>query len=381
MANKSTVESITKLLRDEAGIEINGDKPTDIRVLNDEFWDMIIKNGSLGFGEAYMYGYWDCDDIEGLFYQIFNKKIDQKFSKIININNLIDILRIKLSSKKYDAFEVGVQHYDIGNDLYELMLGKTLAYSCGYFKNTEDLDIAQYQKFDLICRKLKLQKGETLLDIGCGWGGLMQHAVKHYGVKAVGLTVSKEQKIRIENWSEVKDISVYLEEYKEFDPKKYGFDKFDKIVSVGMFEHVNRENYDLFMSFCNEHLKDGGLFLLHTIGDQFTSDNIEPWIMKYIFPNSKLPSPLEVVKSSEKLFVLEDWQNFGLYYHKTLQKWWQNFEKNWENNLKDKYDKGTFYRMWKFYLKSTSAAFKSKHIHLWQIVYSKNLDGLYESVR
>jgi cyclopropane-fatty-acyl-phospholipid synthase len=322
--------------------------------------------------------------LEELIYRLLKNKINQKVTKVLNFTNVVDAIKLKLKRNKYDAFEVGTQHYDIGNDLYKIMLGETLAYSCGYFKDTDNLDEAQYAKFELICKKLQLQKGETLLDIGCGWGGLMKYAAKNYGVKVVGLTVSKEQKKHIEESKDGLDITVHLEDYKQMTPSSFenvGIKKFDKIVSVGMFEHVNRENYDFFLRFVDLYLIDGGLFLLHTIGDNQTNNDIEPWIAKYIFPNSKLPSVLEVIKASEDKFILEDFHNFGFYYHLTLQKWWQNFNAAWESELKAKYDKNNFYRMWKYYLVSCSAGFKARHIQLWQIVYTKNPNSGYDSLR
>lgn len=377
MANKNTINTIQKLLKDEIDVEINGLRSFDIRVNNELFWDMVIKTGSLGFGEAYMKGYWDCDDLEELFFRILSSKLMDRFGKIVNISNIIDLIRIKL--KNYDSFEVGKVHYDIGNDLYELMLGSTLAYSCGYFKDTDKLDTAQNQKFDLICQKLDLKKGETLLDIGCGWGTLMKYAVKNYGVTAVGLTVSVEQKNKIEE-EKNPNLTVILADYQKVDLSKLVKKKFDKIVSVGMFEHVNRSNYNNFMSFVDENLQDGGLFLLHTIGDNKSTDTIEPWIEKYIFPNSKLPSMEEIIRSSQGKFVLEDIHNFGMYYHYTLKCWYNNFKKHW-NKLKNKYNKNEFYRMWTYYLNSCSGSFKARHIQLWQIVYSKKRNILYNSVR
>lgn len=381
MNSNKIIVDITKLLKDEAGIEINGANPWDIIVKNDLFWELIIKSGPLGFGDAFVFGYWETDDLETLIYKIFTNEIHLKLGKIVNLGNIIDALKIKLRKSKYDAFEVGVSHYDIGNDLYEEMLGETLAYSCGYFLNTDNLDKAQYEKFDLICKKLDLKKGETLLDIGCGWGKLMEFAAKNYGVKVVGLTVSKEQKKFIDENKADLPITVYLEDYKKMDIQKLGLGGFDKIVSVGMFEHVNRQNYDYFLGFADKLLKDNGLFLLHTIGDNQTNDNMEPWIAKYIFPNSKLPSVLEIIKNSEDKFILEDFHNFGVYYHYTLKKWWENFNNAWETKLKHKYDKNNFYRMWKYYILSCSAAFKSRHIQLWQIIFSKKPNGIYISKR
>lgn len=321
-----------------------------------------------------MDGWWECENLDELFFRLLRVKIDRK---VIGLKSLIlPYLKTKLLNlQKLKAHHIGQWHYDIGNDLYTKMLDKNMQYSCGYWKNAKTLDQAQLNKIDLICKKLKLKKGETLLDIGCGWGGLMKHAAKNYGVKCVGVTVSKEQAKYIKETCKGLPVEVKVLDYRKVDQK------FDKIVSVGMIEHVGYKNYKEYMQVANRCLKDDGLFLLHTIGaNKTTKYPTDPWIDKYIFPNGKLPSMRHLLKASEKLFIMEDFHNFGAYYDKTLMAWYENFQKAWPK-LKNSYDE-RFYRMWKYYLLMCAGSFRARNIQLWQLVLSKKgIVGGYDSIR
>lgn len=272
------------------------------------------------------------------------------------------------------AFQVGEKHYDTGNDLFVAMLGPSMTYSCGYFKDTENLDEAEDAKLDLICRKLNLQPGQKVLDIGCGWGSFARHAAKNYGVKVVGVTVSKEQKKLAEELCAGLDVEFRLQDYREVN------DKFDHIVSIGMIEHVGSKNYRTYMEVARKCLKDNGLFLLHTIGSLKSGSNTDPWIEKYIFPNGSLPSLKQLTTAVEGLFVIEDVHNFGAYYDKTLMAWHKNFINAWPE-LKNNYDE-RFYRMWHYYLLCCAGAFRARSIQLWQLALSpKGVPGVYKSIR
>ena len=272
------------------------------------------------------------------------------------------------------AFQVGEKHYDTGNDLFTLMLGKTMAYSCGYWRDAKNLDQAQEAKFDLICRKLNLQKGQKVLDIGCGWGSFAYHAAKNYGVNVVGISVSKEQIKFAKQLCKGLPVEFRLQDYRELN------EKFDHIISIGMFEHVGVKNYREFLKISKNCLKKDGLFLLHTIGSLKSGNRMEPWLDKYIFPNSMLPSLKQITSSAEGLFVIEDVHNFGPDYDKTLMEWHKNFNKNWPK-LKNKYGE-KFYRMWNYYLLSCAATFRARKSQLWQIVLSpEGVPGGYKSVR
>jgi cyclopropane-fatty-acyl-phospholipid synthase len=272
------------------------------------------------------------------------------------------------------AFKVGEHHYDIGNDVYRAMLDPTMSYSCGYWKDAKDLASAQRAKLRLICEKLELEAGQRLLDIGCGWGGLASFAATHYGVDVVGITVSREQAKLARERCKGLPVVIELKDYRDITGQ------FDRVVSVGMFEHVGPRNYATYFGKVSDLMTGDGIFLLHTIGYHSTTATTDAWIEKYIFPNSKLPSPNQISQGFEPFFVLEDWHNFGRDYDRTLMAWWENFKTAWAI-LKRKYDQ-RFYRMWQYYLMSCAGLFRSRQGLLWQLVLTKlarNSD--YRSIR
>ncbi len=356
------MKEVVRELLSEADIELNGDSPWDIQVHDKNFYQRVMAGGSLALGETYMEGYWDCADLEEFFYRILTQCLDEEVShswwawwyflkaKLVNLQS------------RDRAFEVGEKHYDRGNRLYENMLDSRMNYSCGYWRAASDLEEAQEDKLDLICRKLKLEPGLTIVDIGCGWGGLARYAAENYGVEVVGLTVSREQMEYARQFCQGLPVEIRLQDYRALE------ETFDRVVSVGMFEHVGAKNYGDFMEVAARGLKPDGLFLLHTIGTNLSLHATDPWIHKYIFPNGMLPSPPQVTDAAEELFMVEDWHNFGPDYVPTLRAWHENFETAWPD-LKKNYDR-TFYRMWRYYLLICAASFRARRNHLWQIVFS-----------
>lgn len=378
--NIKVISYVTDLLA-AANIGISNDAQNakndwDIIIKHPGFYDRLVKNGSLGLGESYMDGWWECKDLEGFFQRVIEADLSTKFYSQLRLDNIFELARIKLLPSA-DPYEVGRKHYDNGNDLYENMLGTSMAYSCAYYKDTDKLDEAQVAKYELICQKLHLEKGMTIIDIGCGWGGLLVYMVEKYGVKATGLTVSTEQKKYIELTYPELDIEIHLLDYQEYCAVTT--QEYDRVVSVGMFEHVGLSRYPEFMVCSKQLLRDGGLFLLHTIGNKRTDTGRDPWIDTYIFPNGKIPSATQITAVIENRFALEDWHNFGLYYEKTLLAWLENFQNSWPK-IKDNYG-DRFYRMWTYYLLSCAGAFKARKLELWQIVLSKNSNEVYQGVR
>lgn len=370
---KSDFEIASSLL-ESAGITINGKNDYDIKVHNDNVYRRVLRQGTLGLGESYMDGWWDCKSLDQFFYKILNADLDQKIRGDWKLLIKLAPNYILNSGKKSKAFKVGQKHYDIGNDLYRAMLDKRMTYTCGYWKNAKNLDEAQEAKLDLICKKIRLGEGQKILDIGSGWGSFMGYAAEKHGVKAVGVTISKEQKKLADELYYNLSVTTILQDYRDIDGK------FDNIVSLGMFEHVGYKNYRTFMKTVHDALNDEGLFLLHTIGGDRSSTGTDPWISKYIFPNSMIPSIKQIGKSIEGLFVMEDWQNFSAYYDQTLMAWYKNFEDNWQS-LKGKYDE-RFHRMWRYYLLLCAGSFRARKNQLWQIVLSKNgIKGGYKPVR
>jgi cyclopropane-fatty-acyl-phospholipid synthase len=366
-------DNLEKLLQG-SDIYFNGNNPWDIRVYNADLYERVLTQGSLGLGEAYMDEWWDCPQLDELFCKLCSFDMEHKLVVIAQtISNKVWSFIANHQSKQL-APEHIKWHYDIGNDLYSAMLDDTLAYSCAYWKQANDLHTAQLHKFDLICRKLNLQKGQHILDIGCGWGGFVKYAAEHYGVECVGVTLSQEQANLAREVCQNLPIDIRLIDYRELN------ETFDHIISVGMFEHVGHKNYREYMSVVHRCLNDDGLFLLHTIGSKLSVTTVDKWMGKYIFPGGVLPSIRQIAKSSEGKFIIEDLHNFGADYDKTLIAWFNNFNHNWESIIEN-YDH-RFFLMWKYYLLSCAGAFRARDNQLWQIILSKKgIKGGYCSVR
>lgn len=372
---ESTAKKVVRKMLEGSDVQINGNRVWDIQVHNRNFYERVLSGGSLALGESYMDGWWDCEALDQFFEKILQDRLDKKVK-----TNATLFLWVMLKSKivnaqdKSKAYVIGERHYDIGNNLFSNMLDKWLNYSCGYWKDAKTLENAQEDKLELICRKLELKPGMKVLDIGCGWGGFAKYAVLKYGVNVHGITVSREQVQFANKYCQGLDVKIELKDYRELH------EKYDRIVSIGMFEHVGCKNYKTFMKVVHRCLKDNGLFLLHTIAGNTSVNSTDPWIYKYIFPNSMLPSAKQITSAAEGLFVLEDWHSFGQYYDQTLMAWYENFVKNWPK-LKEAYDE-RFYRMWTYYLLSCAGSFRSRRNQLWQIVFSKKgIKGGYRYIR
>ncbi len=373
-------ETITSLLH-SAGVNINGKGDVDIQVKHPDFYKRVLREGELGFGEAYMDGWWDVERLDKLIFLLLKSSLNEKVKSMNMFMHYLEAMVLN-AGKKSKAFEVGVKHYDLGNQLFENMLDKRLAYSCGYWKDAQNVDEAQENKLELICRKLDMKPGMKVLDIGCGWGSFCKYAAEKYGAEVVGITVSKEQVEYANIDSKGLDVRIKLMDYRDIDTDTLlGKGKlFDRVVSVGMFEHVGYKNYKTFMTTVHHLMRDNGLFMLHTIGANKSVVASDPWSNKYIFPNSHVPSIKQIGGAIENLFVMEDWHNFGAHYDKTLMSWFDNFDRNWES-IKSNYDE-RFYRMWKYYLLSAAGSFRARNVQLWQIVLSKKgIPQGYPSIR
>ncbi|EMB4325393.1 cyclopropane fatty acyl phospholipid synthase [Pluralibacter gergoviae] len=358
---------IASEMLNRAGITINGPAPSDIQVKNPLFFKRVLQEGSLGLGESYMDGWWECERLDIFFQKVLRAGLEDQLP-----HHLKDTLRIasarifNLQSKKR-AWIVGKEHYDLGNDLFTRMLDPYMQYSCAYWKDAQTLEQAQEAKLDLICRKLQLAPGMRVLDIGCGWGGLAYYMAKNYGVSVEGVTISAEQQKLAQQRCEGLDVKILLQDYRDLN------EQFDRIVSVGMFEHVGPKNYATYFDVVDRNLKPDGLFLLHTIGSKKTDDNVDPWINKYIFPNGCLPSVRHIAIASEPHFVMEDWHNIGADYDTTLMAWLTRFLQSWPE-IADNYSE-RFKRMFIYYLNACAGAFRARDIHLWQVVFSRGVSG------
>ncbi|MFA5820341.1 MAG: cyclopropane fatty acyl phospholipid synthase, partial [Bacteroidales bacterium] len=286
-----------------AGVKINGSNPWDIQIHNDEFYRRAITEGELGIGESYMDGWWDAEKVDELIYKILRAQLDEKIQRKLSILLRLFTARLFNLQSKRRAFIIGEKHYDLGNDLFQNMLDKRMNYSCAYWKDAGSLDKAQEDKLELICRKIYLKPGMRVLDIGCGWGAFGKYSAEKYNVEVVGITVSKEQVELGRKLCGGLPVEIRLMDYRDVNRK------YDRIVSVGMIEHVGYKNYKTFFEIANRCLSDDGLFLLHTIGNIKSEKANDLWTDKYIFPNGMLPSVAQLGKAIENLFVMEDWHN------------------------------------------------------------------------
>ncbi len=356
------------------GISVDGDAPWDIQVHDDRLYRRILSKGSIGAGEAYMDGWWSADRLDEFFTRVIGGNLPDQLK--LNLPTLWLIIKSKIwnMQTRNRSKKVAEEHYNLGNDLYMSFLDPYNQYTCGYFKNTEDLNTAQTDKLDLICKKLQLSADDRVLDIGCGWGGFSKFAAENYGCHVTGISISDEQISYAKDFCKNLPVTIKKMDYRDLSGK------FDKVLICGMIEHVGYRNYRVIMQKVHNVLRHQGLFLLHTIGSRISHKNTDPWMAKYIFPNSMVPSSVQLTKAAEQLLVMEDWHNFGIYYYHTLMSWYDNLKDNW-HQLKDKYDQRVF-RMFEYYLMGSAGFFKSRTGQLWQIVYSKNgIAGGYNSIR
>jgi cyclopropane-fatty-acyl-phospholipid synthase len=346
-----------------ADITINGDRPWDVQVHNPDIYERVVAQGMLGVGEGYMDSWWDCEQLDEMICRAFRTGFHKQIRPLNYFLFTLDA-QLRNLQNRARAVKVGQVHYDLGDDLYAAMLDSRMQYSCGYWKDATDLETAQKHKLDLIARKLELKPGMHILDIGCGWGGALKYFASEYGVSGVGITISAEQAKTATQHCAGLPIKISLEDYRDLGGR------FDRIFSVGMFEHVGPKNYRGYMETVRNNLQPDGLFLLHTIGSPVTQVRSDPWLTRYIFPNSSLPSPAHISTAAEGLLNMEDWHNFPQDYERTLLEWFDRFDAAWPQ-LQNNYD-DRFYRMWRYYLLAVAGGFRAGGNQLWQVVFSRD---------
>ena len=353
----------------EAGIQVNGPHPWDIHVHDPRFFARVLRSKNLGLGETYMDGWWDCPRLDQLFDRLLRARSDDQI-----IDRPLERLRVLASGirnmqSRRRSRRVAECHYDLGNDLYAAMLDDHQQYSCAYFKNGDNLHRAQARKLRLICDKLELKSGMRLLDIGCGFGGLARFAAREYGCDVVGVNISRQQIAFAREACAELPVEIREQDYRTLGGDEANPERFERVVSVGMFEHVGPRNHRAFMRVAARCLKRGGAFLLHTIGSNRTCTCCDPWIDRYIFPGGCLPSIAQIGRAAEGLLVMEDWHNLGPHYDRTLMCWLANFRTAWPR-LRARYGE-RFRRMWEYYLQSCAGAFRARDVQLWQIVFTR----------
>lgn len=357
-------KDVVKELLDSAGITLNGSAPYDMQVTDERFYQRVLSDGALGLGESYMDGWWECEALDEFIHRILRAGVeDQVRGSWKSYWHVVKAKIWNLQSRRR-AHRIGEHHYDKGNDLFEAMLDPGMNYSCAYWKEASTLREAQEAKLDLICHKLELEQGMSVLDLGCGYGSFARYAAENYGAEVTGVTVSQQQVDWFRQHREPSlPVEVKMQDYREVE----GI--YDRVLSIGFFEHVGYKNYRTYMQTVDRCLTDDGISLIHTIGSNVSTSTTNPWTEKYIFPNGMLPSVAQIGKAMEGIFVMEDWHNFGPDYDKTLLAWYQNFEDAWPR-LQENYS-DRFYRMWRYYLLSSAGGFRSRGTQLWQVVMTK----------
>ena len=352
-----------------ADICIGGDRPWDMQLHDPAALDRALAQGNLGLGEAYMTGAWDCERLDMFFARLLRAHLDREVEPAQLAWHALQA-RLFNRQNRRRAWQVGTAHYDLGNAFYAAMLDPRMVYSCAWWQDgASDLAQAQEAKLALACRKLGLQPGMRVLDIGCGWGGFMGYAAQQHGVRCIGVTVSREQADYAQHRYAGLPLEFHLQDYRALDAQGIG-GAVDRIVSIGMFEHVGRRNHRQFMEAAHRCLKDDGLVLLHTIGKNRRKSVPDRWIDRHIFPNGDLPSIGQIGDALDGLFVAEDVHNFGADYDPTLMAWHANFETAWPRFAERLGE--TFRRKWRYYLLSCAGAFRARELQLWQWVLSKD---------
>ena len=376
--NKNNQTSFKVIFKDGEVLEIGDGNPKFVVRVNGTIdKKSLLTSTSLALGEAYMDKKLDMEsgDLYDALDIVLGKLDEFNFNE-----SALSKLMFTSTSKKNQKKEV-TSHYDIGNDFYSLWLDKTMSYSCAYFKKEDDtLYEAQLNKIDYILKKLQLKEGMSLLDIGCGWGYLLIEAAKKYKINGVGITLSEQQylkfKERIKEEKLEEYLTVKLMDYRELEKSKL---KFDRVVSVGMLEHVGRDNYNIFFKNVDAVLKEQGLFLLHYISGRKEHSG-DPWIKKYIFPGGVIPSLREIINiGSEFDYYTLDVESLRRHYQKTLLCWYDNYKNNIDE-IEKMFDE-RFVRMWELYLSSCAASFNNGVIDLHQILFSKGNNNTLEMTR
>ena len=345
-----------------AGIAVNGSNPWDIQVHRPELYARVLAEGSLGLGEAYMDGWWDCDRLDEFFHRAAAARLAQQLKMTPGLAWLWLKSVISNRQGKSRVWQAADVHYDLDVSLFEATFDRRLTGSCGYWAEAQDLDSAQDAKLDLICRKIGLKAGQRVWDIGCGWGAFMGFAAERYGAECVGVTISEEQARYGRERYAALPVEFHVMDYRNFQGEA------DHVVSMGMFEHVGPKNYRAYFEAARRALRPGGLFLLHTIIANERWPAIDPWLDKYIFPGGVLPTVGQIGEAVERLFVIEDVENFGSDYDRTLMAWRANFQAN-RPSLAAKHGE-RFCRLWDYYLSCCAGGFRSRGISVGHFVLS-----------
>ena len=361
-ARVSRAERTVRGLLESADVRVGGSRPHDIQVHDPDFYVRVLRDGRLGLGESYVDGQWDTGALDELTTRLIRAGVTRP---VLDWRSALHVAAARLWNLQsaVRARRSVERHYDLGNDLYRAMLGETLAYTCAYWNWAGDLDEAQRAKLDLVCRKLGVQPGMKVLELGCGWGTFARYAAATYGAHVTGYTVSREQVTLGTELCRGLPVELRLADYRTASGT------YDAVVSIGLMEHVGPRNHRVYMETVDRCLRPGGIAFVHTIGSNRSQVLIDSWFHRYVFPNAAIPSLAQISAAMDGLFVPEDVHNIGPHYDRTLMAWSRNFERAWPG-LGERYGE-RFHRIWRYYLLSSAGAFRARFMQLYQIVMTR----------
>jgi cyclopropane-fatty-acyl-phospholipid synthase len=361
VAGRSHVEA----LLGAADVRTDGRRPWDIHVHRERFFRRVALQGDLGFGESYMDGDWSAERLDEVACRLFAAGVDRKTPGLVDVVNAM-LARVVSRQSRLRVRRHVAPHYDLGNDLFEAMLdSEHMVYTCAYWRGgARTLEEAQAAKLDLICRKLGLERNMRVLDVGCGWGGWARFAAANYRVSVVGITLSREQAALGAERAKGLPVELRVLDYRDVKGQ------FDRVVSIGCLEHVGHRNHRRFLETIRARLRHDGCALVHSIGVCGTQYRSGRFLDRYVFPLVNLPSMAQLGRAIDGLFVLDDVQNIGTDYDRTLMEWHARFQRAWPN-LEPRYARllgGRFKRMFEFYLLTGAGFARSRRGQVWQMV-------------
>jgi cyclopropane-fatty-acyl-phospholipid synthase len=357
---KNPLRSVYNLLLERADVRLDGDRPWDPRIHDERVFRRVALDGSVGLGEAYVDGWWSTDDLEELARRLASARLERVTEWLPRglAQNAAAIVSNQQTRGR--ARRVARQHYDFGNDLFAAFLGRYQCYSCGYFRDTDDLDVAQLQKLDLVCRKLDLRRGDRLLDVGGGWGELARHAAAEYGARVTSINISDEQMRFARERCRGLDVETVRCDYRDVRGS------FDKVAAIAMFTHVGVRNYRTFMEAMRRVVAPEGTFLIEGVWGNVSTNRIDAWMDKHIFPGAMIPSGAQTFRAFEGIFVAEDVHNFGPDYVKTLRAWNARLRQAWPT-LRARYDERVR-KTFEYFFLTIAGFFRARALQHWHLV-------------
>ncbi|MDP3542896.1 MAG: cyclopropane fatty acyl phospholipid synthase [Elusimicrobiota bacterium] len=355
MTDKSAEEDVRALLA-RAGVAVGGGRPWDIRVRDPGFYKRVLSGGSLAAGEAYVDGWWESDRLDEFFHRVFKAGLYERVA-------FDPWARLRIQARRiFDAPSAGLRA-GLGNDLFRAMLGERMSSSCAYWKDARDLDEAQDAKMELVCRKLELKPGLSVLDLGCGWGAFARYAAERHGVSVVGVDIAEEQVTFGRERCRGLAVALRVQDHREVRGR------YDRVVSIGLMEHVAPRNWRSSMAAAARCLKADGIALVHAVARNVTDGRLDPWLDRNVFPGGAAPSLSSLAGAMEGSFVAEDVHNIGPHYDPTLLAWHENLSRRWPE-LRGKYG-DRLYRALKFCLLASAGGFRARRSQLFQIVMTR----------